>query len=75
MMPHKTVDHTIWYVDGEIHTNTVESFGALLKRGIIGQCHKVSIKHLPKYIDEFNYRWNHRKSCDLFGLTIQRAVR
>lgn len=75
MMPHKTVDHTIWYVNGEVHTNTVESFWALLKRGIIGQYHKVSIKHLPKYIDEFSYRWNHRKDDNLFSLTIQRAVR
>jgi len=75
MMPHKTVDHTIWYVNGEVHTNTVESFWALLKRGIIGQYHKVSIKHLPKYIDEFSYRWNHRKDNDIFNLTIQRAVR
>lgn len=77
MMPHKTVDHTVWYVDGNIHTNTVESFWALLKRGIIGQYHKVSLRYLPKYIDEFCYRWNHRKdeTADIFSLTLQRAVR
>ena len=77
IMPHKTVDHSVWYVDGDIHTNTIESFWALLKRGIVGQYHKVSIKHLPKYIDEFSYRWNHRKDkpADIFSLTLQRAVR
>jgi len=75
ILPHKTVDHTVWYVNGEIHTNTIESFWALLKRGVIGQYHKVSMKHLPKYIDEFTYRWNHRETDDLFGLTLQRAVR
>lgn len=75
MMPHKSIDHAVWYVNGEIHTNTIESFWALLKRGIIGQYHKVSVRHLPKYIDEFCYRWNHKKSSDLFGMTLQRAVR
>lgn len=75
-MPHKTINHQIWYVDGEIHTNSIESFWALLKRGIVGQFHKVSLRHLPKYIDEFAYRFNHRKneSKDVFNLTILRAV-
>jgi len=74
IMPHKVVDHSVWYVNGDAHTNTVESFWALLKRGIVGQYHKVSIKHLPKYVDEFSYRWNHRKDENLFGSTLQRAV-
>ena len=74
MMPHKVVDHTVWYVNGDAHTNTIESFWALLKRGIIGQYHKVSLRYLPKYIDEFCYRWNHRNVDDLFSLTLQRAV-
>ena len=75
-MPHKVIDHTKWYVDGDVHTNTIESFWALLKRGIIGQYHKVSLQHLPKYIDEFAYRWNHRKTDSdvLFYSTIQRAI-
>jgi len=73
-MPHKVVDHTVWYVNGDAHTNSVESFWALLKRGIVGQYHKVSLRYLPKYIDEFCYRHNYRKEEDLFGLTLQRAV-
>jgi transposase-like protein len=72
---HQVVDHSIWYVNGELHTNTVESFWALLKRGLVGQFHKVSIKYLPKYIDEFCYRFNHRKmTANLFELTVQRGL-
>jgi len=73
MLPHQTINHQVWYTNGEIHTNSIESFWALLKRGIVGQFHKVSIRHLPKYIDEFCYRQNHREE-DIFGLTISRAL-
>ena len=75
-MPHRTVNHSIWYVapDGKTHTNNIESFWALLKRGITGQFHKVSLKHLPKYIDEFCYRHNNRGTADLFGLTVERGL-
>ena len=75
LMPHKIVNHSVWHVNGDAHTNTVESFWALLnKRGIIGQYHKVSLRYLPKYVDEFSYRWCHRKDEDLWALTLQRAV-
>lgn len=73
-MDHRTINHQIWYVDGDIHTNGIESFWALLKRGIVGQYHKVSLKHLPSYLDEFSYRFNHRKTPDVFDRTIARAV-
>ncbi len=73
-MPHEVINHTQWYVDGDVHTNSIESFWALLKRGIVGQYHKVSLRYLPKYIDEFCYRQNYRKVDDLFGLTLARAV-
>lgn len=74
-MPHRTVDHKVWYVgDDGTHTNSIESFWALLKRGIVGQYHKVSIHYLPRYIDEFSYRFNHRKTADIFDRTIARAV-
>lgn len=73
-MPHETVVHSQWYVDGFRHTNNVESFWALLKRGIVGQYHKVSLRYLPKYIDEFCYRHNNRGQEDLFALTLNRSV-
>lgn len=71
---HKTINHQQWYVDGDIHTNTIESFWALLKRGIVGQYHKVSLHHLPKYIDEFCFRYNNRKNNDIFNVAILRAL-
>jgi hypothetical protein len=52
----------------------MENFWSLLKGGIVGQYHKVSVKHLDKYIDEFSYRHNHRGHDDLFGLTISRGL-
>lgn len=52
------------YVNGEVNTNTAESYFALLKRGVHGTFHHVSKKHLSKYCDEFSFRWNHRKVND-----------
>lgn len=49
------------YVKGRIHTNTIEGFWSLLKRGIIGIYHFTSRKHLQRYVDEFVFRYNTRK--------------
>lgn len=71
---HETINHKVSYVCGNIHTNSIESFWAILKRGIIGQYHKVSVKHLGKYIDEFCYRFNNRKNPAVLELTLSKAV-
>ena len=73
-MLHHVVDHKTWYVDGHKHTNTLENFWALLKRGITGQYHQVSTRHLHRYVDEFCYRHNHRNHADLFGMTISKGL-
>lgn len=73
-MEHKTINHRIWYVDGEIHTNSIEGFWALLKRGIVGQYHKVSVKHLPSYLDEFTYRYNNRNNADIFDNVVSSGL-
>lgn len=73
-MPHMVVRHKVWYVDGGAHTNGIESFWALLKRGMIGQYHKVSLRYLPRYIDEFSYRFNHRNDANLFERTLARGL-
>ena len=50
--------------DMVVHSNTVESSFSLLKRGVIGNFHHVSEKHLPLYLAEFDFRWNSRKDTD-----------
>ena len=54
------------YVTGVAHTNTIESFWSLLKRGIIGQYHHVTEKHLNSYINEFCFRYNKRGNEAVF---------
>jgi len=62
---HETVNHSEEeYVRGDVHTNTIEGFWSLLKRGIIGIYHQVSVDHLHRYCDEFQYRYNTRKVKD-----------
>ena len=62
---HHVVDHSKTFVRGVImHTNFAESYHSLLKRGIIGAFHHVSDKHLPRYLAEFDRRWNTRKERD-----------
>jgi len=46
---------------GDAHTNTIEGFWSLVKRGIGGVYHSVSRKYLQSYLDEFSFRYNHRK--------------
>lgn len=58
---------------GGIHSNTVESAFSLLKRGIYGNFHNVSRKHLHRYVAEFDFRWNARKVDD--GERLARAIR
>lgn len=74
LLLHKSINHSVAYADGWIHTNSIESFWALLKRGLIGQFHKVSAKYLPKYLDEFSYRFNNRHNENIFEHTLQRAL-
>jgi len=61
------------YVRGRVHTNGIESFWALLKRGIFGIYHSVSKKHLDKYVDEFEFRFNskHIKDVERFSMMLK----
>lgn len=70
---HGTVNHAAKeYVRGPVHTNTIEGFWAWVKRGIYGTHVWVSPKHLPKYLGEFEYRYNLRKTPHLmFDLLLQ----
>jgi len=60
---HKRVNHTQKvYVTGEVHTNTIEGFWSLVKRGIGGVYHSVSAKYLQSYLNEYSFRYNRRDS-------------
>ena len=63
---HEQINHGAGeYARGEVHVNNCESFFGLLKRGVIGAFHHVSKEHLPRYCDEFAFRWNGRKLRDV----------
>lgn len=72
---HASVEHRVnEYVRGEVHTNTVESAFGLFKRSLVGSFHQVSVKHLDRYLDEFEFRFNNRKNPYLFRDTLIRLT-
>lgn len=74
---HHTIPHSAGvYVSGDVHTNTIEGFWSLVKRGIGGTHHAVSRKHLQGYLNEYAWRYNHRDDDSAqFLLLILRAAR
>lgn len=73
---HESVNHIREeWVRGNVHTNTIENYCSLFKRGLIGSFHQVSVKHLGRYMAEFDYRFNNRKDVDIFIKTIARMCR
>lgn len=73
---HASVNHTDGeYVRNNVHTNGIENFWSLMKRGNIGIYHFWSVKHLDRYIDEFEYRYNTRelKDSDRFNNFVTRT--
>jgi len=74
---HEAVNHSVEWVrpgDIEVHTNTVESAFSLLKRGLMGSFHRVSIKHLHRYLAEFEHRFNARYDQDRFEQMVRRML-
>lgn len=69
---HLSVNHQKTFADGDVHTNTIESFWAILKRGMIGQFHKVSKKYLQNYLHEFEYMYNRRNTDS--GVTFENLL-
>jgi hypothetical protein len=69
--PHATVDHAKGqYVVGAVHTQTIEGFWSIFKRGVMGTFHKMSAKYMPLYVAEFQFRYNNRENRDIFGTAI-----
>jgi len=60
---HESVNHSIGeYVRGDVHTNTIEGYFSIMKRGITGTYHHVSQQHLKRYLAEFDFRYNERSA-------------
>jgi transposase-like protein len=72
---HKTVNHAREkWVNGGVHTNTVESVWSLLKRSIVGSYHHVSKKHFDSYLDELEWRFSNRHNPYLFRDTLLKLI-
>jgi transposase-like protein len=72
---HGVVKHSAGqYVFGDVHTNTMENVWSLFKRSIIGSYHKLSVKHMERYLDEFEFRFNNRHNPFLFRDTLLRLL-
>jgi transposase-like protein len=68
------------WVRGDVHTQSIDGFWSLFKRGLIGSFHQVSIKHLGRYLSEFEFRFNNRQNEEIFaaivtGLVMKDALR
>jgi hypothetical protein len=72
---HRRINHSQKiYVAGDVHTNTIEGFWSLVKRGIGGVYHSVSAKYLQSYLDEYSFRYNRRDRGNLiFPALLQRV--
>ncbi|MCB1177475.1 MAG: IS1595 family transposase, partial [Leptospiraceae bacterium] len=71
---HLVVDHSKEFAKGFVHTNGIEGFWSLLKRGIVGSYHKVSVKYLQHYVDEFTFRYSNRKNEAIFDTILKNCV-
>ena len=71
---HKRIDHhSKVYVNGNIHTNNIEGFWSLVKRGISGVYHSVSPQYLQSYVNEYAFRYNHRNAdTPMFKIVLNR---
>jgi hypothetical protein len=72
---HRMINHIKSYGEGLNHTNTIENAFSLLKRGVYGTFHQVSIKHLGRYCNEFSYRFNRRRmQAEMFNATVKQLT-
>jgi len=73
---HEVINHAVEYVNGNVHTNTMENFWSLLKRGLHGTYISVEPFHLFRYLDEQAFRYNNRKATDAerFAAVMKQVV-
>ena len=73
---HETVNHSQeQWVIGDVHVNSVEGVWSLFKRSIVGSFHKMSVKHMDRYLEELEWRFNNRDNPSIFRDTLARIVR
>jgi transposase-like protein len=73
---HEVVNHfREEWVRGEVHTQTIENVWSLFKRSIVGSYHQLSVKHLPAYLDELEWRYNNRHNPFLFRDTVLALIK
>ena len=70
-MPHAVIKHAEQYVDGAVHTNTVEGVWSLLKRAWYGSHHHYSRRYCPLFVAEAAWKYNHRKDADAFSVFLR----
>ena len=63
----------LWVV-GDVHTNSVEGVWSLFKRSIMGSFHQISAKHMDRYLEELEWRFNNRDNPHIFRDTLRRIV-
>jgi transposase len=72
---HLTVNHSLGYVNGRAHTNTIDGFWSLVKRGISGVYYQVGAEYLQSYLNEYAFRYNRRKVMrPMFSLLAERTT-
>jgi hypothetical protein len=75
---HQVVNHAVEYVNGKVHTNGLENYWSLLKRGLNGTYISVEPFHLFRYLDEQSFRYNNRKASggdfERFQLAVSQVV-
>ncbi len=67
---HRRINHSVAFSENGINTNSIENRFSLLKRGIIGSWHQVSVKHLQRYLEEVSFRFSRRANPFLFSETL-----
>jgi len=75
IIDHISINHKKMYSYKGVNTNSIESFWAIMKRGIMGQYHHVSEKRLPEYIAEFVFKYNNRKIDLMFDILIANSMK
>lgn len=71
---HLTINHSKRFVEGTTHTNGIENFWSVMKRGIYGIYHCVSLKYLQRYVNEFCFRYNNRFNPNTFDLVLENSM-